>query len=172
MALSGGSGMANTPVPRPGAEEQHHVFTTQEEAFLRHYSESLNRLEALGKAGFLPRTLPTMAQQQGLMQEASRIIAKAERMSLNAIASAIGADRLWLLAQRKLVCEDPQGHVAIKGLQLMARIHGVWEKEKGAKQQVAIIFGTPEGQKRQTQRTGLPFVIDAEYEDGGAPPIQ
>ena len=86
-------------------------------------------MEALAKAGLLPQTPLGTADQRRLIQVANQIIAKAERMPLSAIASALGADRLWFLSQLKRICESPEGHVSIKGLQLLAQIHGLWDKQ-------------------------------------------
>ena len=101
------------------------------------------------------------------MQEANRIIAKAERMSLAAIASAIGVDLIAFLALLKRVCEAPEGHIAIKGLQLMARIHGTWEKNPQRGRQVAIILGAPQSTPEPRRVTGLGFVVEVPSDDGG-----
>ena len=143
--------MAHLPEPEP-------EFTAQEEAFLRAYSESCNRLQALMQCGMIT-TPPALDQQQALMQEASRIIAKAERMPLSAIASAIGADRLFLLAMLKKVCEAPEGHIAIKGLQLLARLHGLWNEPKGARQHVALVFAEARQPTGATKPSDLPFTL-------------
>ena len=139
-------------------------------------------MEALAKAGLLPQTPLGTADQRRLMQVANQIIAKAERMPLSAIASALGADRLWFLSQLKRICESPEGHVSIKELQLLARIHGLWDKQTRT-HHVELVMHPAEQPPRTS--SDLPFTLsngqyrplhepsgDAQREARGATPFR
>jgi hypothetical protein len=131
-----------------------------EEAFLRRYSESLVRLTAMVDSGAaFALALDPLQDVVALEAAATRIIAKAEQLNLAQLASATALDKLYFLARLKAVCDDPEGHIAIKGLQLLARIHGVWDKADRAHANVQIVFGTPSPQRAQND-PDLPFSID------------
>lgn len=115
------------------------TFTAQEEAFLRAYSETLLRREALIQAGMLPPG-QSMAQDQQAMQQAGEVVGRAEQLPWSQLALALGADRVYFLSRLKTVCDSPVGHIAIKGLNMLARIHGLFEKQDGRAPQTALVF--------------------------------
>jgi hypothetical protein len=89
-----------------------------EEAFLRRYTESLTRLIAMVESGAAYALGLTPDQTDELERAAAGILRKAEQLNLSELASATGMDRVYFLTQLKRICDDPQGHIAIKGLNL------------------------------------------------------
>jgi hypothetical protein len=110
-----------------------------------------------------------LAQALGLSQRddhaleltATGVIRKAERLALAENATAIGADQevamLWRIWD---ICLSAEPHEAVKGLQLLARIHGVWTEKPGSRQAVQIVLQPPTEAKAASQPPGLPFRID------------
>ena len=135
------------------------LFTPQEEAFLRHYSESKLRYEAMIAAGFVTQP-PTVQEEHAVMSQASALVARAEQLSLSQLGLALGADRIYFLSRLKWVCDSDQGHIAIKGLNLLARIHGLFEKEQRATQ-VALIFNQAQTPASSEKPVDLPFNLSS-----------
>ena len=169
------SGPASLETPQPSADTagggltSEDLFSAEEEHFLRAYSEKLVRLEAM-LAAFPRRKAPDIQEVAALEQEAGRLLARTEQLGWPMVASAVGLDRLYFLARLKRVCDSPEPHEAIKGLQLLGRIHGVWGKESGGdRSRTALVFvasSSMNGNGREAQRqqtpAGLPFVLSAD----------
>ena len=168
------SGPAALETPQPSADTAGggltaaDLFTAEEEHFLRAYSEKLVRLEAM-LAAFPRRKAPDMQEVVALEQEAGRLLARAEQLAWPMVASAVGLDRLYFLARLKRVCDSPEPHEAIKGLQLLGRIHGVWGKESGSdRSRTALVFVSsssingPGREARRQAPAGLPFTLSAD----------
>lgn len=139
------------------------ILDAPEEAFLRHYTEVRHRGKALVYAGLARDEKPPLAT----LQEATRIIAKAEQLPLATLATAVGADKLYFLSLLKRVCESEEGHISIKGLNILARIHGIFTDDKRTHTNIALILGQPETRATPTQVHGLPFQV---YEVTPEPP--
>jgi hypothetical protein len=143
-------------VPSPHRIE----FEPYEEAFLRHYSDSLLRLRSMIDSGAAAALHLTPDDTQALETAASRTISKAELLDLATLASATGADKLYFLARLKRVCDDDAGHTVVKGLLILGKIHGLFSSQKLSRTApVQIVFGPPVPQRAQTP-TDLPFTID------------
>lgn len=136
-------------------------LAAHEEAFLRRYSESLVRCTAMVESGAAAAlALDPLQDVVALEAAATRIIAKAEQLTLAQLASATALDKLYFLARLKAVCDDPEGHIAIKGLQLLARMHGVWDKDASHKSPNVQIVFAPSPPQRAQNEADLPFSID------------
>lgn len=139
-------------VPAPAQD-----FTPQELAFLRAYSESLARLAAAQQAGLAPAGTLDMRQQADALADAQEIIRKADRLSLAEICTAVGGDKVAFCARLWWICLRDEAHEAVKGLSLLARIYGLWDKDRHVTQN-ALVFvqngapGTP-----STPPVDLPF---------------
>jgi hypothetical protein len=100
---------------------------------------------------------------QRLEEAAAGVIRKAERLSFAEVATALGADKIAMVKRLWDICLSAEPHQAIKGLQLLGRIHGLWSDDaKGAKAGVAIILSQPTSTSDVPKTANLPFVIDAE----------
>jgi hypothetical protein len=90
---------------------------------------------------------------------ASGVLRKAERLPVADLASALGADRVAFLMKLWGVCCSDEPHEAIKGLQLMGRVHGLWDDSKSkGKTPVQIIVQQPVPKASDT--SGLPFALE------------
>jgi hypothetical protein len=147
------------------ADEGLPQFTAREETFLRAYSESLSRVQAMVASGLArddALDVGTEAQQEAL-SKAGAILGRAEHMPIQEIASAVGADRIYFVVLLKRVCESGKLHEAIKGLQILARVHGIWdpyERARGRRGR-GIQFLTPKGpeEAKNVTSNGLPFTL-------------
>ena len=135
------------------------LFTPQEEAFLRDYTSHLHRVRALTAAGLLPTTTLTPDDTHTAIQQAGRLIAKAEQLPWPSLASAVGADKLYFISNLKRVCEDSQGHIAIKGLMLLARVLGLMTDKQQHNRQVALVFAQAQAPQAQERPADLPFTL-------------
>ena len=140
------------------------VLDPQEQAFLRHYSDSLSRLHAMIAAGYYQNdntieSKDLMVTQQEVIAQAGAILGRAERLPLPTIASAVGADKVAFLARLWAICCCDKAHEAIKGLQLLGRIHGVWGKDGGSDRRTALVFVSPSPRAHGTVPTDLPFTL-------------
>jgi hypothetical protein len=136
-------------------------FSPDETNFLRHYAETLDRVAAMRASGLAAALQLDPEDENQLAHVATGVIRKAERLSLADIATAIGADPIAMLRRIWDICNSPEGHEAIKGLQLLARIHGVWtEKLGGSRQAVQIVLGQPVDTTAASPPPGLPFRLD------------
>ncbi len=136
------------------------AFTPQEEHFLRAYSESLVRFEAMQQAGYVSEPLD-VAGHQAIMRQAGELLERAEHLPWKDLALAMGADRLYFLSRLKVVCDSPVGHIAIKGLVLLARIHGLFDKADTKAPQVALVFNQAHQPAPGARTTSLPFTMPA-----------
>ncbi len=133
-------------------------FTDAEVLFLHHYSQSLDRVAAMRTSGL---ALGCGARQDDDTLElvASGVLRKAERLPVAELASALGADRVAFLTRLWQVCNSPEPHQAIKGLQLMGRVHGLWDDAKlRGKTPVQIIVQQPAA--KASEQSGLPFTLE------------
>ena len=117
------------------------IFSAAEEHFLRAYTEGLVRLQAMLQA-FPRRKAPDIQEVAALESEAGRLISRAEQLPWPALASAVGLDRLYFLARLRKVCDSEEGHISIKGLQVLCRVYGlsVGDSDKGGGRQTALVF--------------------------------
>ncbi len=149
--------------PSPGAKGDdvplaaHDLFNPQEEAFLRAYSESRLRYEAMVAAGY-PDADNDEAKHR-LVAKAGELLMRVEQLSLAAIGSAVGADKVAYMATlwRWCCCDD--GHQAIKALMIMGRVHGLWDKTTRVNQQVALVFAAARPAPGTTPPADLPFTL-------------
>lgn len=134
------------------------LFTPQEEAALRHYSETRSRYEAMVAAGYVsqPHTLQDHAD---LVAQMGRLLARAEQMSLSQIASAIGGDKVAYISVLWQWCQCDKGHDAIKALMLMGRVHGIYDKAGQHNTQVALIFNAATTPAASQAPADLPFTL-------------
>jgi hypothetical protein len=135
------------------------AFTAQEQAFLRHYSEGKLRYEAMVQAGYVA-SAPDRQGYHGVMERAQELVGRAERLSLSSISSAIGADKVLFCSYLWQICTGPKPHEAIKGLQLLARIHGLWDNDKSRQPQVALVFTSAQSSTPE-KPVDLPFTMSS-----------
>jgi hypothetical protein len=96
---------------------------------------------------------------QRLEEAATGVIRKAERLSFAEVATAIGVDKIAMVKRIWDICLSAESHQAIKGLQLLARIHGLWaETPAGGRTSVAIVLGALE-QPTPATPSSLPFAL-------------
>ncbi len=133
-------------------------FTEVEVTFLRHYSLCLDRVAAMRSSG-LALVCGARQDEDTLELVASGVLLKAERLPVAELASALGADRVAFLTKLWGVCCSAAPHEAIKGLQLMGRVHGLWDDARlRGKTPVQIIVQQPAPKASDT--SGLPFSLD------------
>jgi len=144
------------PLPR----YERPAFTDDETAFLQAYARTLDRIEAMRSSGLAQTLGLSPRDDHALELAATGVIRKAERLALAEIATAIGADPIAMLRRIWDICLSTEPHEAIKGLQLLARIHGVWTEKPGGRQAVQIVLQPPADAKAASQPPGLPFTID------------
>ena len=144
------------PLPR----YERPAFSDDETAFLRAYAQTLNRIEAMRSSGLAQALGLSQRDDHALELAATGVIRKAERLALAEIATAIGADQVAMLRRIWDICLSAEPHEAVKGLQLLARIHGVWTEKPGSRQAVQIVLQPPTEAKAASQPPGLPFRID------------
>ncbi len=139
-------------------------FSDAEILFLKHYSQSLDRVDAMQTSG-LARSCGPRPSADTLELVASGIIRKAEHMPIAHLASALGADLVAYIRKLWDVCCSPEPHEAIKGLQLMGRIHGLWNDERSrGKTPIKIVMHQPAPPPSVV--TGLPFSIEPDTSNG------
>ncbi len=131
------------------------TFTDAENVFLQHYAETGNRVDAMLYSGLA--TNPDQAAHIELA--AAQIIAKAETMPIGTIASALGADKLMVLARIWKLGREAEPKEAIKALFILARIHGMLGPDKTSSKSVNLILQTPQPPKSATP-DGLPFLLE------------
>ena len=134
------------------------LFTPQEEMFLRDYTSHLHRLRALTAAGLVSAVV-TPDDTHTAIQQAGKLIAKAEQLPWPSLASAVGADKLYFISNLKRVCEAPEGHIAIKGLMLLARVLGLMTDKQENNRQVALVFASAQAPQSQARPADLPFTL-------------
>jgi len=144
------------PLPR----YERPALSDYETAFLNAYAQTLNRIEAMRSSGLAQALGLSPHDDHALELAATGVIRKAERLALAEIATAIGADPIAMLRRIWDICLSTEPHEAIKGLQLLARIHGVWTEKPGGRQAVQIVLQPPADAKAASQPPGLPFTID------------
>ncbi len=133
------------------------TFTDAENVFLQHYAETGNRVDAMLYAGLA--TDPDQAAHIELA--AAQIIAKAETMPIGQIASALGADKIQVLAEIWKIAKGQYDDKrdTIKALYLLARIHAMLGPDKASSKSVNLILQTPTPPKSATPE-GLPFLLE------------
>lgn len=136
------------------------TFTDSQNVFLQRYAETSNRIDAMVSAGLAPGPPSTPEEQASVALAAAQIIAKAETMPISAIASALGGDRIALLAIIWRVCQHGEPREQSKALLLMCKIHGMLGNEKASGKSVNLILQTPPAPRSATP-DGLPFLLDA-----------
>jgi hypothetical protein len=138
-------------------------FTEFEQRFLEDYTSHLQRTNALTTAGM------SLAEQAAEGRErAKQIIAKAESLGLEALATACGADKLYLIHHVKRAVEAESIHDVCKGLMLLGRIHGLYDKERKVARPVTLIFGSPPSPNTVNGErlvNPLPFVLQVDAEE-------
>ena len=141
------------------------IFSAEEEYFLRAYSEGLVRLQAM-LAAFPRRKAPDIQEVIELEREAGRLIARVEQLPWPALASAVGMDRLYFFARLRKVCDSEEGHISIKGLQVLCKVYGlsVGDSDKGGGRQTALVFNFGNSSKGKDERpvSGLPFALSSD----------
>ncbi len=136
------------------------TFTEHEQAFLRCYARSLDRVAAMQESQLAYSLQLSPRDTAGLELAATAVIRKAEALPLHELATAIGADKLAMVQRIWCVCLSDEAHKAVKGLQILARIHGVYDDKRAlGAGSVAIVLGTPEPLPSATP-PGLPFTLD------------
>jgi hypothetical protein len=84
-------------------------------------------------------------------------------MSLAQVAFAVGADKVAFCGRLWNMCLSDNGHIAVKALVLMGRIHGMFDKADNRQPQVALVFTSAQG-KTAEKPAGLPFTMsNADY---------
>jgi hypothetical protein len=136
------------------------VFSANENSFLRCYAASLDRVQAMQQSGLAEELQIPLNEVQRLEEAAAGVIRKAERLSFAEVATALGADKIAMVKRLWDICLSAESHQAIKGLQLLARIHGLWaDTPAGGRTSVAIVLNAPEQPKPATP-PGLPFSLE------------
>jgi hypothetical protein len=145
------------------------TFTESENVFLRHYAQSRDRVGAMYSSGlaqeYTDYTTGELPSTATLELAGSAIIAKAETLPLEAIASALGADKIMLLAAIWKIGTEGEPRDAIKALNLMARIHGMLDAGRHHAQPVNLILHPPDAPPAKTPAS-LPFSLDGVSSDG------
>ena len=137
------------------------IFTPQEEAFLRSYSESLSRIDAMKASGFSTLQTLQQADEQAILARSAQILARADKLSLSAICNAVGADKGAFAAVLWKWCQAERGSTALQALNLLARIHGLWDKEGKTTQQVALVFAGARQPPSREKPVDLPFTLNS-----------
>jgi len=132
-------------------------FSDGENVFLHHYAETSNRIDAMVYAGLAPAPPSTPDEHAAIALAAANIISKAELMPISAIASALGGDKILVLAEVWRLARQAEPRDAIKALNLLARIHGMLT-DKSSSKSVNLILNPPT--PPPSTLTGLPFTLE------------
>lgn len=139
------------------AESTAGQFTADEEAYLRAYSENRARIESLIAVGRL-RPGASIAEQGEALRWASGVFGKAERLGAATVAGSTGCDLIYGCSRLREVCDSDILGVAVKGLQLLFKIHGVTERTQ-VQRQVALVFDQSRGKSPTHAPATLPFTL-------------
>jgi|SRR5712691_5944090 len=140
------------------------TFTETENVFLRHYAQTRDRAQSAVDSGLAQEAAiaPTDIARLDLL--AAQVIRKAEIMPLGLLLSALGADRIALLATIWYVCQHGGPREQSKALLLMAKIHGLIGEKDAGKTPVNLILHQPTPPASPTP-PGLPFTLDITTSD-------
>lgn len=142
---------------------EHASFTEGENVFLQAYAATGNRAASMVFAGLATTdqdALSASSQDTARIElAAAHIIAKAETMPIGTIASALGADKMQVLARIWELGRTAEPKEAIKALFILARVHGMLGPEKASSKSVNLILQSPTPPKSATP-DGLPFILD------------
>ena len=150
----------SVPVDAGGDQtRQAPLFTPQEEAALRHYSEAPKRFEAMVAAGYVA-SVPDISEYQRVVAQMGDILGRAEQMTLAQVAFSVGADKVAFCGRLWHLCQSENDHAAIKAMVLMGRIHGMFDKADHRQPQVALVFTSAQGQPTE-KPVDLPFTMSS-----------